>query len=193
MFSITSFKNNVKIVRPNLFFAEVILPPTVAAAAGNNSFNNTFRFRCQATEFPGRTIATNDDISFGPTAKFGYDVTYNDLNLQIIASEDMAERKVFEIWMDNIITKSGTTTGFAGTGGFVRYYDDYARGKVIVYQVNDQRVQLAKCELNGAFPIGIGPMNLSWEEFDSYQRFAVTIAYRYHVNDFTQRTLSAIT
>lgn len=193
MFSITSFKNNVKIVRPNLFYAEVTLPPTVAAAVGNNSFNNTFRFRCQSTEFPGRTIATNDDIAFGPTVKFGYDVTYNDLNLQIIASEDMTERKVFETWMDNIVTKSGTS-GSEGTGGFVRYYNDYAQGgKVTIYQVNDQRVQLAKCELNGAFPLGIGPMNLSWEEFDSYQRFAVTIAYRYHVNDFTQRTLSEIT
>jgi hypothetical protein len=193
MFSISAFKNAVKVVRPNLFFAEVTLPPTVAAAAGNNSFNNTFRFRCQATEFPGRTIATNDDISFGPTTKFAYDVTYNDINLQIIASEDMIERKVFETWMDNIVTKSGTTGG-NGTGGFVRYYNDYAQGgKVTIYQVNDQRLQLAKVDLNGAFPIGMGPMNLTWEEFDSYQRFSVTIAYRYHVNDFTQKTLSEIT
>ena len=193
MFSITSFKNNVKVVRPNLFFAEVTLPPTIATAAGVNNFNQTFRFRCQATEFPGRTLATNDDISFGPTTKFAYDSTYNDLNLQIIVSEDMSERKVFETWMDNIVTKSGATGG-TGTGGFIRYYNDYAQGgKVTIYQVNDQRVQLAKCDLNGAFPIGIGPMNLTWEEFDSYQRFSVTIAYRYHVNDFTQRTLSAIT
>lgn len=193
MFSITSFKNNVKIVRPNLFYAEVTLPPTVATAAGSNNFNGTFRFRCQATEFPGRTIATNDDISFGPTTKFAYDVTYNDINLQIIASEDMVERKVFETWMDNIVTKSGTTGG-NGTGGFVRYYNDYAQGgKVTIYQVNDQSVQLAKCDLNGAFPIGMGPMNLTWEEFDSYQRFSVTIAYRYHVNDFTQKILSEIT
>jgi hypothetical protein len=193
MFSITSFKNSVKIVRPNLFFAEVTLPSGIATAASASNFNSSFRFRCQATEFPGRTIATNDDQSFGPTTKFAYDVTYNDLNLQIIASEDMAERKVFETWMDNIVTKSGTSGG-NGTGGFVRYYNDYAQGgKVTIYQVNDQRVQLAKCTLNGAFPIGIGPMNLTWEEFDSYQRFSVTIAYRYHVNDFTQRTLSAIT
>lgn len=193
MFSITSFKNAVKVVRPNLFFAEVTLPPTIAVATGNNNFNSTFRFRCQATEFPGRTIATNDDISFGPSTKFGYDITYNDITLQIIASEDMIERKVFETWMDNIVTKSGVAGG-NGTGGFVRYYNDYAQGgKIIIYQVNDQRLQLAKAELNGAFPIGMGPMSLTWEEFDSYQRFSVTISYRYHVNDFTQKTLSEIT
>ena len=193
MFSISSFKSNYNIVRPNLFFAEVTLPPALAPATTTTAFNRTFRFRCQATEFPGRTIATNDDISFGPTTKFGYDVTYNDINLQIIASEDMIERNIFELWMDSIVTKSGTTGGNA-TGGFIKYYDTYAQGgKVTIYQVNDQRVQLAKCELNGAFPIGIGPMNLSWEEFDSYQRFSVTIAYRYHVNDFTQKQLSEIT
>ena len=121
MFSISSFKSNYPIVRPNLFYAEVTLPPTLAPATTTTAFNRPFRFRCQATEFPGRTIATKDDISFGPTTKFGYDVTYNDISLQIIASEDMIERNIFELWMDSIVTKSGTTGGNA-TGGFVKYF-----------------------------------------------------------------------
>jgi hypothetical protein len=192
MFSITQFKNNVKTVRPNLFFAEIILPPAVQTAVSSktSNLNNSFRFRCQATEFPGRTVATNDDIHAGPSVKYAYDLTYSDINLSIIASEDMIERFVFDTWMENMVTTSGVSGGNA-TGGFIRYYNNTIRdGRVIVYQINDQRQQLAKCTLFGAFPIGVGPLNLSWEEFDSYQRFAVTISYRYHVNDFTKVQLS---
>ncbi len=192
MFSITQFKENVRIVRPNQFFVELFLPQTIAAAVGSNTITNTFRFRCEATEFPGRTIATSDDVSFGPTVRHAYDVTYNDLNLSIIASEDMNERRVFETWIDNIVTNSGTRfdSGARANGGFVKYYNDYTSGTIVVYQVNDAQTQLARCTLNGAFPIGIGPMNLSWEENDSYQRFAITIAYRYHLLDFTQVSLA---
>lgn len=189
MFSINQFKSNLKIVRPNQFFVELYLPPTVQAAVSNYNVNNTFRFRCEATEFPGRTIATSDDISFGPTVRFGYDITYNDLNLSIIASEDMTERQVFETWIENIVTNSGQSGG-RSTGGFVKYYNDYSAGKIVIYQVNDEQRQIAKCTLNGAYPIGMGPMNLSWEENDSYQRFAITIAYRYHIVDFTNVSLA---
>ena len=202
MFSITQFKENVKIVRPNQFFVELYLPQKIQIEVSPINVNNTFRFRCEATEFPGRTLATSDDISFGPTVRQAYDTTYNDLNLSIIASEDMNERYIFETWMDNIITNSGTTynigvgaggvvsSGASASGGFVKYYNDYSSATIVIYQVNDQQRQLAKCTLNGVFPIGIGPMNLSWEENDSYQRFAVTIAYRYHLVDFTQLNLS---
>ena len=192
MFSITQFKNNVKTVRPNLFYAQISLPQVVRTAVQSKTsdMNNTFSFRCQATEFPGRTVATNDDIHSGPSVKHAYDLTYNDINLSIIASEDMVERYVFDTWMENMVTTSGVSGGQA-TGGFVRYYNDTMRdGKIIIYQVNDQQEQLAKCTLYGAFPIGIGPLNLSWEEFDSYQRFAVTISYRYHVNDYRKVKLS---
>lgn len=192
MFSITQFKNNVQTVRPNLFFAEVSLPTVVrtAVASKTNDINRTFRFRCQATEFPGRTLATSDDIHAGPGVKHAYDLTYSDINLSVIASEDMIERFVFDKWMETMVTNSGVSGGNA-TGGFIRYYNDIIRdGKIIVYQINESRQQLAKCTLYGAFPIGMGPLSLSWEEFDSYQRFSVTISYRYHVNDYTKVQLS---
>lgn len=191
MFNINQFKSNLKIVRPNQFFVELYLPQAIRTATSSitGNINSTIRFRCEATEFPGRTIATIDEQAFGPTIKYAYDITYNDLNLTMIASEDMTERKVFETWIENIITNSGLSAS-AGLGGIVKYYNDYSGGVVNVIQVNDEQMQIAKCTLNGAFPIGIGPMNLSWEENDSYQRFTVTMAYRYHTVDFTNVSLA---
>lgn len=199
MFTISQIKSNIKPLRPNLFYAEVFLPSNVqtefsggtalGSLAANSSWrsklktttiNDTFKFRCEATEFPGRTLATSDDISFGPTTRFAYEVTYADLNLNIIASEDMIERAVFEYWMESLVTNSSSNS----KGGLVRYYDGYSTGKIVINQVTDQNIIAAKCTLHGAFPIGIGPLNLTWEEMDSYQRFSVTIGYRYHIVDF---------
>lgn len=216
MFSISKFRENVKIVRPNLFFAEVDFPTTLATKirqkssdlagsatiGGSNrawynsidgyDLNSTFRFRCEASEIPGRTVATADEQSFGPSIKHAYETTYADVNLQIIASEDMRERAFFEIWIENIInaTSFDDNTNFSGSGGLSKYYDDYAKGQVRLYQMNESRKQLARYTMYNAFPIQISPMNLTWEETNTYQRFAVTMTYRFHVVDFTQGTIN---
>jgi hypothetical protein len=199
MFSISKFKSNINVIRPNLFFAEVILPPAIAEQVRTlpgsertrlTDVNNTFKFRCQATDFPGRTLATTDDIHNGPSVKHPYDLTYSDINLTIVASEDMIEKFVFDKWMETMVTTSGVSNGQA-TGGFVRYYDNVIKnGRIIINQINEKNERIAKCTLYGAFPIGMGPLNLSWDEFDSYQRFAVTISYRYHENDYVKVKLT---
>lgn len=178
MFRISEFKENVKIVRPNLFYAEIILPSVVTGYT-----ESKFKFRCEATEIPGRTIATIDDQTYGPTKKFGYDVTYNDVNFQIIVSEDMAERKMFEKWIDGVVTQTNrNSSNFYG--GLVRYYDNYAAGTLSVHQVNDLGNKLCTYTLYNAYPIQLSPMNLTWEEQNTYQRFTVTMTYRYHMSYF---------
>lgn len=186
MFSISNFKSNVKVTRPNLFYAEIDLPSVLGAgnpASGSVTYDTTkFQFRCEATEIPGRTIATTDDQSYGPTTKFAYEVTYNDINLQIIASEDAAERKIFEKWMDYIVTPISDSNMYSG--GFVKYYSNYAAGKVIMHQLKDDGTKIMTYTLYNAYPIQLSPMNLTWEESNTYQRFAVTMTYRYHTAKF---------
>lgn len=157
----------------------------------NGDLNSTFRFRCEGAELPGRTIATTDDTSYGATIKYAYDTTYNDINLTIMASEDMRERAYFEIWMDNIVYTPHRNSNINDmAGGLIRYYDEYAYGgKLNVTQVNDKGVQLVKYTLENAFPISLSPMTASWEENDTYQRFTVTMSYRYHTVDFFKKAL----
>lgn len=177
MFSVSDFRSNVKIVRPNLFKAEIYLPSIITGYD-----TNKFKFRCEATELPGRTIATTDSQSYGPTTKYAYEVTYNDINLQIIASEDMAERKMFEQWMDKIVTPSNN--GVGSSGGLIKYYESYAAGTLKISQLKDDGKAISTYTLNNAYPIQMSPMNLTWEESNSYQRFSVTMTYRYHTSEF---------
>jgi len=185
MFSIAKLKQNLKIVRPNLFYVDITPPPFLASyGSGQLGQAAKFSYRCEAAELPGRTLATTDDTSFGPTIKLGYDMTYNDINLQIIASEDMVERKMFEEWMDGIVTP--TSQNFSELrGGLIKYYDDYSGALFSIRQLNDAGKVLARYTLHRAFPIQLSPMNLSWGETDTYQRFAVTISYRYHTVEFS--------
>jgi hypothetical protein len=151
----------------------------------NTDVNTRFRCRCEATELPGRTVATADDTSvFGPSIKQAYDHTYADHTFQIIASEDMYERRVFEVWMDNVVNGPDLYGSATSKSGLIRYYDDYAASQINIFQLNEKNIALAKYTLLNAYPIALSPMNLTWEEQNTYQRFSVTMTYRYHVVSF---------
>ena len=180
-FKISDFKTSIgNLVRPNLFNATLSGYSKIVGGTDSGAFpdiTNTFKFRCEKAELPGRTLATTEDaVGGGPSLKLPYDVTYNDMTLSIICSTDMKEREFFEIWMDKIIGRGGR-----GNAGLVSYYADYALGVTLkVEQLDESGKTLISYTLNDIYPTGLTPMNASWEETNTYQRFGVTLAYRYH-------------
>lgn len=179
-FSLSKFRAGIGgLVRPNLFNATLVGYTKVAGGLSGtlDNINDTFSFRCEKAELPGRTLATADDaVGGGPALKLPYDVTYNDITLSIICSDDMIERTFFEEWMDRIIGRGGRSNA-----GLVSYYSDYALGvSLIVDQLNEQNKILFRYTLKDIYPTALTPMNATWEETNTYQRFGVTLAYRYH-------------
>ena len=179
-FKISDFKNAIgKLVRPNLFHVTLNNYTKVKGGLDDtlSSVDKTFSFRCEKAELPGRTLATAEDVvGGGPALKLPYDVTYNDISLSIICSADMKERKFFEEWMDRIIGRGGRTNA-----GLVSYYSDYALGVSLkVDQLNESGNTLISYTLQDIYPTALTPMNAAWEENNTYQRFGVTLAYRYH-------------
>ena len=170
------------ISRPNNFLVLIDCPSftqggSIRADKPNQAdIQPTFEFRCEKAELPGRTVATSEDMGGGPTIKLGYDMTYNDIQLSIICANDMKERKFFEKWMDYIVKPFGQQD--AGT---VAYYNDYAKGNTLtVCQLNDFGKIVLTYQCTDVYPIALTPMNATWEETNTYQRFGVTLAYRYH-------------
>ena len=179
-FKISDFKNAMgNLVRPNLFNATLSGYDKITGGLENKlpNIDNTFKFRCEKAELPGRTFATAEDaVGGGPSLKLPYDITYNDITLSIICSSDMIERKFFETWMDKIIGRGGRNNA-----GLISYYSDYALGVALkVEQLSESGNTLISYTLNDIYPTGLTPMNASWEETNTYQRFGVTLAYRYH-------------
>jgi len=180
-FKISQFKNAIgNLVRPNLFIA------TLGGYKNIKGYNNTklddidatFKFRCEKAELPGRTLATSEDaVGSGPSLKLPYDVTYNDMTLSIICSTDMKERVFFEQWMDKIIAPAGNSN----SAGLLSYYEEYALGVTLkVEQLDESGDFLIAYVLQDIYPTALTPMNASWDETNTYQRFGVTLAYRYH-------------
>jgi len=137
-FSLSKFRAGVgTLVRPNLFNATLVGYSKIQGGLSGSlpDIKDTFSFRCEKAELPGRTLATADDaVGGGPALKLPYDVTYNDITLSIICSDDMAERNFFEQWIDRIIGRGGRSNA-----GLVSYYSDYAVGvSLIVDQLNEK-------------------------------------------------------
>ena len=167
------------IVRPNHFSVSLSLSTasTTSLASGGVSLSdisNTFSFRCEKAELPGRTLATSDDTSIGTALKLPYDMTYNDIQLSIICASDMKERIFFEAWMRSIVNRDGT----------VAYYSDYAKGNTLtVSQLDDDGTSKLTYTCTDIYPIAITPMNATWEENNTYQRFGVTLCYRFYTGN----------
>lgn len=175
-FKISDFKAAFSsgIARPNLWLAELTVVPTDVGPVSTNI--GQFSFRCEKAEIPGRSVATVDDTGSGPTLKLPYEVTYNDIELTIICANDMKERKYFDGWIDKIVPNVGDANS-----GLVSYYSNFARGNTLVLsQLNDSGEKTISYTLHDVYPVGISAMNLSWEEINTYQRFSVTMNYRYH-------------
>jgi hypothetical protein len=177
-FKISDFKARIgKLARPNYFRAKLINGPTVVGV----NIADTFSFRCEKAEFPGKSVATVDDPGGGGTTlKLPYDVTYNDITLSIICSADMKERIYFDEWIDSIVRPAGEG------GGLIKYHTEYAKGRSLqVEQLDEQNNVLLTWILKDTYPIAISAMNAVWDELNTYQRFEVTMTYRYYELDVT--------
>ena len=172
-YAISNLRSKIgTIARPNNFLVSIS-----CAKILTTSIDGTFQFRCERAELPGRTIATSDNTGSGPSIKLGYDMTYNDIQLSVICATTMEERKFFESWMDFIIKPFGA----GSQSGTIGYYSDYALGnKLTVSQLNDFGTAILTYECMDVYPIALTPMNATWDEVNTYQRFGVTLAYRYH-------------
>jgi hypothetical protein len=182
-FSISRFRSKLGVVaRPNYFLCKLSGYKDLLGM----DIDETFAWRCERAELPGRTLATADDAGGGGTAlKLPYDVTFADTSISVICSEDMRERIFFENWMDLIVTPAGYDTATtAYQAGLVRYHDEYARGiNLEVSQLNSSGKRILTYTLHDVYPTAITPMTATWEEVNSYQRFGVTLTYRYYTFD----------
>ena len=156
------------IARPNLWEAQLsVIRSTVPA---------TFKFRCERADMPGRTVATLDDVGSGPPLKLPYDINYSDIELTIICGNDFEERIYFENWIDSMV---GQADG--DSGGLVDFYSTYAKGNTLfLRQFDDSGKSLITYTMYHVYPVSISPMNLTWEETNTYQRFTATLNYRHH-------------
>lgn len=174
-FKLSSFKSRFEPVRPNLFTATLSMGTNMSTLW--NTIKDTFSFRVEGAEFPGRNISVSEIAGGGgPSVKIAQDVVYNDISLNIICSSDFKERKFFDAWFNHIY-KDDYAAGSTYRGTFA-YYEEYAKNNnLYVYQWDPSGKAIHSAICHEVFPTSMSAMTANWDERDTYQRFQVTFAY----------------
>ena len=167
---LSTFRNDL--ARPNRFDVNIPIPLGLIQYIKTST---PLQYRCEATNLPGRTIATTEQKTYGPIEKYPYLSTYNDIDLTFIVSGDMTEKIFFDAWLNYVNPTQSNN---------FRYKTDYA----VTLSVNqyDQTNKLSyTVGLFDAYPISVNQLDLDWSN-DSYHKLSVTFAYTYWKNNSIQ-------
>jgi len=156
--------------RPNLFKVTVNYP---AIAGGDAELTS---FMCEAAQLPGSSIGTIPIPFRGRQLKMAGDRTFTDWTVTIINDTDFAVRNAMERWMNGINAHSANT----GLTSPITYETD-----LFVEQLDREGTSIKKYNFRGAFPTDLSPIDLSYGDADTIERFQVTFAFQYFESDTT--------
>jgi hypothetical protein len=154
--------------RPNLFKVTINFP---AVAGGDAELTS---FLCEAAQLPGSTIGVIPIPFRGRQLKVAGDRTFAPWTTTIINDTDFAVRNSMERWMNSINAHSANT----GVTSPIVYESD-----IIVEQLDRDGSSLKKYTLRGAFPSDLSPIELSYADQDTIERFSVAFEYQYYDTD----------
>jgi len=128
---------------------------------------------CENAELPGKSLMTHDARIYGPIFKVPYQAMYSDMNLTFLCTNEFQERALFERWMESIIPIDTNNPRFPKSEKS-RYMTNI---RVIKY--DDKAKEVFIVELQDAFPIGMSPQQMAWQD-DGFMRLTVQFSYRYY-------------
>lgn len=142
---------------------------------GASAIERNIMLRCDTIDIPGRTIASAEYRVYGPLRKIGYGAVYTDVAMSILMSEDFRERAYFEQWQDKIVNTGAFGSGAGGKHN-PSYYDEYV-GTVTIRQFGTAGDLMSVHTLQEAYPIGIGPVQMSWSNAELVKQ-QISFGYR---------------
>lgn len=172
--SINDFKSSFSgdLARPNRFDVNIPVPLTLIPYIKSA---RALTYRCENAQFPARTFATLDQMTYGPVEKHPHLTTYADIDLTFIVDDDMQQKTFFDAWLNYI----NPTYNFN-----FRYKENYATTLTInQYSVSNELTY--SINLFDAYPISMNQLDLDWNT-EGYHKISVTFAYTYWKNNSLQ-------
>ena len=155
-----------ELAKPSRFKVTVNLPPDLPT----NIDSRTLSMRCENAVLPGRTLATFDHRIYGPTEKYPYQTTYDDISLTFICDSNMIEKAAFDAWIEKINP--------INRGWNFEYKDKYAM-PITITQYDNGKNEVHKVHLIDAFPVAVNQLDLDWSSDAPYHKLTVIFAYHY--------------
>jgi len=160
-------------------FELLVLPPS-GILLSDKAFAgiNTFRFRTESAEIPGRSITTSEykSAGFGLTQKMGYGVVYPDVSVTMVCNRDLAEKRLFTAWQSMIIGNHSRQQNIRRHQS-IGYYNDYI-STVAILQYDEEGNPSYAMALQEAYPIIVNSMPLNWGS-EELHKLTIQFTYKY--------------
>jgi hypothetical protein len=158
--------------RPTLFY---ITNPYPAGFIGNDNPGalSQLSYMARAASIPEEIISPISVGYFGRKIKLAGDRTYRDWSLSVINDEMFSVRRLFESWHFNLNApvENKRTEDFTSPNSY--------KASLRVNQLTQEGSIAATYIIEGAFPIRIGDIKLSWDDQNTIEEFDVTFSYDY--------------
>lgn len=123
---------------------------------------------CRETELPGYQFQTDTQRIYGPVFKYPHMPEWADVNMTFYCGADMQEKVFFQAWMYMVMDPESNN---------FNYRTEYAADmNIVMYDETDTINYIVT--LVSAYPIAIGPIQLSYENDNSVATMQVTFTYR---------------
>jgi len=158
---------------PARFEVELKLPGAalgrIREVYGNKNWEHRLYFSCETSNLPGRGVSTTPNRIYGPVREMPHERLYSgDLDLIFRMGRDMAERRIFELWMDSIVNKHSND---------FMYFDDYTTN-MMISQLDKENNKVYQMELFDVYPKTINPIEQSAATTDDYIRQSISFHFR---------------
>lgn len=156
---------NDDLAKPSRFKVKLNIPAKLNGIIDSQ----TLSLRCENAQLPGRSISTGDLRIYGPSEKYPYQSSYEDITLTFIVGGAMLEKTLFNEWMNYINPTQHWN---------FEYKKNYVSDIIVTqYDISDNEIHNIK--IVDAFPISVTQLDLDWSNDSSYHKLNVTFAYTY--------------
>lgn len=183
-FNITNFKSALDKFggpsRSNIFEVRISSTPKKNTSAIRP---RDFSFFCKNITIPGIQFATAVDSNVAQMPK-DMPMTMNKepVNAIFMCDSEHQVLRFFHSWMQTIVNFGTSLGSFSEVDGQlpfeVGYRSDYAQDIIIRHYTTDsQEYKYYETKLINAFPIGMGDIDLAWENNDSFMTLPISFSY----------------
>lgn len=138
---------------------------------------------CTIAQMPGRTINTNEHKHENYPIKIPFSQSYDEVTLGFTLSENLKERRFFELWQDVVLNVPTGTLNF---------YNEYTAPLRIYALDKTNRIKYG-VELRECYPTNLSAVDYTYASTNDILSMSVSLSYKYWVNidydeDFFYRT-----
>jgi hypothetical protein len=171
---IQAFRNGFKGTRSNRYKITMVQPANVAGTVPN------YEIYAKSMSFPGSQIGMIPVAYQGRIVKFSGERQFQEWQMQVY-DDNIASggRKFFENWLQSMdkAKEHITNSNNCAASWTIEHLHGAALGGAASSGTGEGS---KKMQIFNVWPIGISPIDLSYESADSFAEYSIDIAYDYH-------------